>query len=240
MLNIFQAFRNWLEYYILFSLACYPFAAYLNYFLPFIDSDGSKFPWLCFFHISSKGPFSFWVGSDLQLSVLSPSVCSQTCKRHYWNPYQTASLSDRGLPKSSTKLDFLTDPLPLSLLKKKKKTQEICHCLSGWSRKKMFSPVALSLCMRLFSLSLHFTYKLWETEIVILICIFQCLQHQLMTRAWGITVYINSSNKINMMAIPKPWLEKNYLVTSLFWTFIHSRSTRSKSGAFSVKCLNLS
>lgn len=152
MLNIFQAFRNWLEYYILFSLACYPFAAYLNYFLPFIDSDGSKFPWLCFFHISSKGPFSFWVGSDLQLSVLSPSVCSQTCKRHYWNPYQTASLSDRGLPKSSTKLDFLTDPLPLSLLKKKKKNSRNLPLLIRLIKKEnVFSCCPVSLHEAVFS-----------------------------------------------------------------------------------------
>lgn len=50
---------------------------------------------------------------------------------------------------------------------------------------------------------------------------------------------INSSNKINMMAIPKVWFEKNYLVTPLFWTFIHARSRRGKSRAFSVKSLNL-
>lgn len=73
-LNIFQDFRNWLEHHVLFFLACYPFVAYLNFFLPFIDFDGSKFLWLCSFHISSKGPFSFWISSV--------SYLLQTASRH--------------------------------------------------------------------------------------------------------------------------------------------------------------
>lgn len=51
---------------------------------------------------------------------------------------------------------------------------------------------------------------------------------------------INSSNKINTMAVSKAWLEKCCLVTSLIWTFVHSRSKRWNSKAFSVKSLSLS
>lgn len=109
-----------------------------EFFLPFIDSDGSKFPWLRSSHISYKRPFSFWIGSVLQLSVLSPSVYSQTCKRHFWDPYQTASFPDGGLPKSSIKLYFLADPLPLSLMKKKKTLKKSAIAYQADQERKCF------------------------------------------------------------------------------------------------------
>lgn len=190
MLNIFQDFRNWLEHCILFSLACYSFAAYLKIFLPFIDFDASKFPWLCSFYISSKGPFSFWISS---LSCLL-----QTAFRHVKDIFgaptrQPLCLTGafQNLPQSSTFLPVLYH----WAWKRKIKTQEIGHCLSGWTRKTMFPSVVLSLCMRLFSLSLQFTYKLWETGTVILISIFQCFAQQLMTRPLGITVISTAATK---------------------------------------------
>lgn len=184
MLNIFQDFRNWLKHHILFPLACYPFAAYLKFFLPFIDFDGSKFPWLCSFHISSKGPFSFWISPA--------SYLLQTATRHVKDIFGTPTREPlfltgafQNLPQSSTFLQILYH---WPHRKGKKSPQEIGHCLSGWTRKTMFPSVDLSLCMRLFSLALQFTCKLWETGTVILICIFQCLAQQLPTRPPGITV----------------------------------------------------
>lgn len=106
MLNIFQDFRNWLKHHILFPLACYPFAAYLKFFLPFIDFDGSKFPWLCSFHISSKGPFSFWISPA--------SYLLQTATRHVKDIFGTPTRQPlfltgafQNLPQSSTFLQIL-------------------------------------------------------------------------------------------------------------------------------------
>lgn len=121
-------------------------------FLPFVDSDGSKFPWLCSFHISSRGPFSFWIGSDLQLSVLSPSDCFQTCKRLFWNSYQTASLSDKSLSKSSTKLYFLANPLPLSLLKKEKNLKKLAIAYKADQERKCFLVLSCLLAWGCFLL----------------------------------------------------------------------------------------
>lgn len=130
-------------------------AVHLQYiwsFLPFVDSDGSKFPWLCSFYISSRGPFSFWIGSDLQLSVLSPSDCFQTCKRLFWNSYQTASLSDKSLSKSSTKLYFLANPLPLSLLKKKKNLKKLAIAYKADQERKCFLVLSCLLAWGCFLL----------------------------------------------------------------------------------------
>lgn len=208
ILNIFQAFRNWLEHHILFWLACYPFAEYLNFFLPFIDSDGSKFPWVCSFHMSSKGPFSFCISSDLQLTVLSPSDFFQTYKIHFWNPYQQPlCLTEifQNLPQSSTFLQILYH---WAMLKNKKKPSRNWPLLIKLTKKGNVSfscPVSLHesvfSCLTLYIQALrgrdcHFNLY------------FSVLSTTAHDEASGHYSNINSSNKIKMMAFPKVWLEK--------------------------------
>lgn len=76
----------------------------------------------------------------------------------------------QNLPQSSTFLQILYH----WACWKRKKTSRNWPLLIRLT-KKVFPCVILSPCMRLFSLALCFTYKLWEAETVILICIFQCL-----------------------------------------------------------------
>lgn len=203
MLNIFQDFRNWLEHCILFSLACYSFAAYLKIFLPFIDFDASKFPWLCSFYISSKGPFSFWISS---LSCLL-----QTAFRHVKDIFgaptrQPLCLTGafQNLPQSSTFLPVLYH----WAWKRKKKTSRDWPLLIRLNKKDNVSfccPVSLHEVV--FSFLTVYIQALRDRD-----CHFNLYFSVLCTTAHDEASRhysnINSSNKINMMAIPKAWLEK--------------------------------
>lgn len=85
----FSSFRKlaWAPHLVLLGLlSICSMSAKTRFVLPFIGFDVSQFPLFWFFPISSKGPSSFWISSDLLLSVQSQLAFFQTHKKLFFEP----------------------------------------------------------------------------------------------------------------------------------------------------------